>query len=171
MLVEKLVEAGARVDLLDLSPLAPFSRMGLRNAFTWIATLSLLLLLVLNIPLEFLGAAFPAVIGIPIFAALVFVIPLRSGRDLIRRAKSDERGRVNGEIRRNREAALTGSPEADAAAARLPGLIAYRDLVDHVREWPLDTPTLSRFALYLAIPVVGWLGGALVERLLDAVLD
>jgi predicted MFS family arabinose efflux permease len=40
-----------------------------------------------------------------------------------------------------------------------------------VREWPVDASTLTRFALYLAIPVGSWLGGALVERLVNALLD
>jgi hypothetical protein len=37
--------------------------------------------------------------------------------------------------------------------------------------WPIDAPTLRRFALYLAIPFGSWFGGALVERMVDALLD
>jgi hypothetical protein len=40
-----------------------------------------------------------------------------------------------------------------------------------VREWPFDAPTLTRFFLYVAIPLGSWVGGALVERLLGAALD
>ena len=40
-----------------------------------------------------------------------------------------------------------------------------------VREWPFDAPSMLRFALYLAIPLGSWLGGAFVERLLGAALD
>jgi hypothetical protein len=36
-----------------------------------------------------------------------------------------------------------------------------------VRERPIDAPTLRRFALYLAIPLGSWFGGALVERMVD----
>ena len=32
-------------------------------------------------------------------------------------------------------------------------------LVESVREWLLDAPTLRRFALYLVIPLASWLGG------------
>jgi len=49
--------------------------------------------------------------------------------------------------------------------------IAYRGLIESVREWPVDAPTLRRFALYLAIPLGSWFGGALVERMVDTLLD
>jgi len=39
-----------------------------------------------------------------------------------------------------------------------------------VREWPFDAPTLTRFFLYVAIPLGSWIGGALIERLLGTVL-
>lgn len=42
--------------------------------------------------------------------------------------------------------------------------------VEAVREWPFDAPAVLRFVLYLLIPVAGWIGGALMERLLDAAL-
>ncbi len=53
----------------------------------------------------------------------------------------------------------------------MPGLLAYKQFVESVREWPIDSSTLLRFALYLGLPIGSWLGGALVERLLDLVLD
>ena len=63
-----------------------------------------------------------------------------------------------------------GSDSAEAGA-RLPGLLAYAKTIESVREWPFDAPTLTRFFLYAAIPLGSWIGGALVERLLDAALD
>ncbi|RIK94533.1 MAG: hypothetical protein DCC71_23590, partial [Proteobacteria bacterium] len=61
-------------------------------------------------------------------------------------------------------------PAAAAGAKPLADLVAWRGLVAAVHEWPLDAPALSRFLLYLAIPVGSWLGGALVERVVDGVL-
>jgi hypothetical protein len=65
----------------------------------------------------------------------------------------------------------TRGPDAEAAATRLPGLIAYRTTIESVRESPLGMPVLTRFLLYLLIPIGGWLGGALVERLIDSLFD
>ena len=57
------------------------------------------------------------------------------------------------------------------AGAKLPGLLAYKHEIESVREWPFDAPTLTRFFLYVAIPLGSWIGGALVERLLGVALD
>ena len=67
---------------------------------------------------------------------------------------------------------MAGSgPESAEAGAKLPGLLAYKNEIESVREWPFDAPTLTRFFLYVAIPLGSWVGGALVERLLGAALD
>ncbi len=50
-------------------------------------------------------------------------------------------------------------------------LLALRQHLSEIREWPFDASTLRRLALYLLIPLVSWSGGALVERLIDAALD
>jgi hypothetical protein len=49
-------------------------------------------------------------------------------------------------------------------------IIAYRSMIENIRNWPFDNPTIIRFALYLFIPLGSWLGGALVERGLDLLL-
>jgi hypothetical protein len=52
----------------------------------------------------------------------------------------------------------------------MPSLLAYEARIESVREWPFDTSTLRRFALFLLIPLASWIGGALVERVVDAAL-
>ena len=170
-LVSRLARSGLEIDLLDLSPLAPFGRIGLRNAFGWIVGSTILSLLMLNVPLESLLTAYPGILWILLTAVAALVIPLRPVHQAIRRAKREHLARVNGEIHRDREALGSGETGSAEAATRLPGLIAYRGAIESVREWPLDTPTIGRFLLYLAIPLGSWLGGALVERLLGRALD
>ncbi len=71
-----------------------------------------------------------------------------------------------------REAVFSGAgTEASEQAAVLQGLLAYEARIESVREWPYDTPTLLRFAILAVITSSSWLGGALVERALSAVLD
>jgi hypothetical protein len=50
-------------------------------------------------------------------------------------------------------------------------VVAYQQLVDGVREWPFDASTLVRFAIYLLIPLASWSGGAVVERVIDSLLE
>ncbi len=103
-----------------------------------------------------------ASIAVLLLATAGLLIPVRGVHDAIAREKTHELVRVNDQIRRAR-----------AGSGALPSLadwIAYRSLTMSVREWPVDAPTLRRFALYLAIPLGSWLGGALVERMVDALL-
>ena len=64
-------------------------------------------------------------------------------------------------------------PEQEEGPERqppLPALLAWEARIESVREWPFDTPALVRFALFLLIPLGSWLGGAMVERVVDLVL-
>ena len=112
--------------------------------------------------------------GLTLFVALatvVFVFPVRGLRRQIQARKAEGLARVREDIRRSRELAGESGTEAAAAGAKLPGLLAYMEKIESVREWPFDAPTLTRFFLYVAIPLGSWVGGALVERLLGAALD
>ena len=79
--------------------------------------------------------------------------------------------RLRAEIRREQVALLDPGSGAIRAPGRLADLVAYYGLIESVRGWPVGASTWLRFALYLGIPLGSWLGGALVERLLGAVLD
>ena len=156
-----------RIDLLDLGRVAPLSRFGLRQALVTIGLFSVMA------PMFYDSEAAPNLFLILMIimlltlslAAASLLIPVRGVQQAIAREKSRELARINEEIRR----ALDGSSRTSQ-----PGLadwVAYRGLVESVREWPVDAPTLRRFALYLAIPIGSWFGGALVERMVDSLLD
>jgi hypothetical protein len=99
------------------------------------------------------------------------ILPVRGIHVRLRQAKRAELGRVHAAIRGD-PGALSGSLIREHGAdLGLSDLLAYRNFLESVREWPFDAPTMLRFALYLAIPLGSWLGGAFVERLLGAALD
>ena len=50
-------------------------------------------------------------------------------------------------------------------------LMAYRERVAGVAEWPFGVGTAPRALFYLALPLLSWIAAALVERLLGSVLD
>ena len=83
-------------------------------------------------------------------------------------AKRAELAACDERIRERREAIAGGGAPGEGAG--LDELVAWRDLVRSVREWPFDASTFTRFLLYLAIPLGSWLGGAMVERLVDSAL-
>jgi hypothetical protein len=157
------------IDLLDLRPLEPFGRQGLRSVLLMVIALSLSAMNATDraFAAQILGVAAVVVVA----GTLAFLLPARGVRARIREAKQAELERLNAAIRGD-PSMLSGSLiAARAEEVDLADLMAYRTYVESVREWPFDTPTLVRFVLYLAIPLGSWLGGALVERLLGAALD
>jgi hypothetical protein len=155
-----------RIDLLDLQTLAPFARQGLRSALLWLVLLSLVSLNAVDL-IWFSIIAVIALVG----GTAALILPVRGIHLRLRQAKQAELGRVHAAIRGD-PGALSGSLIREHGAdLGLSDLLAYRNLLESVREWPFDAPSMLRFALYLAIPLGSWLGGAFVERLLGAALD
>jgi hypothetical protein len=106
-----------------------------------------------------------------VLAVVVFALPVRGLRRQIQARKAEELARVREEVRLDRDLVARRESDSAEAGARLPGLLAYAKQIESVREWPFDAPTLTRFFLYVAIPIGSWVGGALVERLLGVALD
>jgi hypothetical protein len=104
-------------------------------------------------------------------ATVVFLFPVRGLRRQIRDRKAAELAKVRDQVHVSKELADGSGTQSVEAGAKLPGLLAYKHEIESVREWPFDAPTLTRFFLYVAIPLGSWIGGALVERLLGAALD
>ena len=155
-----------RIDLLDLRTLAPFTRQGLRSALLWLVLLSLVSLNAVDL-IWFSTIAVIALVG----GTAALILPVRGIHLRLRQARRAELERVHAAIRGD-PGALSGSLiSKHGAALGLSDLLAYRSFLESVREWPFDAPTMLRFALYLAIPLGSWLGGAFVERLLGAALD
>jgi hypothetical protein len=157
--------ARARVDLLDPDPLAPFSRVALRGAVYWLVGSSIAMLLMIDSDAwEIVLAVNTVTIGVGVVALL---LPARGVHRRIRAVKRAELARVRAALHRAREALDQPGPE-HPEAARIPAWLAWEARVSAVNEWPFDAPTILRFALFLLVPLGSWLGGALVERLVDA---
>ncbi len=157
----------ARMNLLDPSPLAPFARVGLRSAAMWFGGSALASLLFAQAATGWVVALVLTVtIGIGIASML---LPSRGIHLWIRERKRDELARVRAAIERG-GASLFSSAGDQADAGQLSSLIAYEARIEAVREWPFDTATLRRFLLFLLMPLASWIGGALVERVVDAAL-
>ena len=72
----------------------------------------------------------------------------------IRAAKRVELDWCHDELIRERTKLREGSAEA----SRIHEVVAYREVVQSIRTWPLDTSTFVRAALYLLIPLGSWAG-------------
>jgi hypothetical protein len=155
-----------RIDLLDLSALAPFTRLGLTNALLVIGVLSIfsLMLLETGFGSTLLMIGGPALI----VAALALLAPVRGVHNRIRQSKEAELHRINGAILT--QGRTFPNPEASQRRGELADLVAYRGLIENVPEWPFTTSTYTRFILYMLIPVVSWGIGILAEEIVGRAL-
>jgi hypothetical protein len=162
------------IDLLDPRPLAPFVRIGLRNALLWLVGISLSLLLFLS-P----GPTWPLLqwirLGVYLVAVAVataaFVGPVRGVHRRIRAEKEAELERVRSAIRGDRSGLARSGLAREASDVSVADLVAYKGLIESVRVWPFARTTVARFLFYLAIPLGSWVAAALVERAVDVALD
>jgi hypothetical protein len=174
-LYSRIGEQQVALDLLDLRPLLPLTHHGLRIVlFLALSTAASGIVGIVGDPSgasSRMLAVFLGCLADVVLASAAFVLPILGLRRQIRTRKAEELARVREEIHRDRELVAKLGAESIEAGGRLPGLLAYSKTIESVREWPFDAPTLTRFFLYVAIPLGSWLGGALAERLLGAALD
>jgi len=157
-----------RIRLLDPTRLQPFARRGLTGAQFWFIGSALAVLLVVSGSTPWVIASI--IVGTVAFGVVSLLIPTVGVHQQLREHKRRELARVRALIEA-RSAALLDGAATSASDSQLPALLAYEARIDEVREWPFDTSNLLRFALFLLIPLGSWLGGALVERLVDAALS
>lgn len=161
------------VDLLDHAALAPFVHASLRLAllFTlWIACIN-----AFHVDWGGSLAVAPQVVWLfpvyPLISGMLFTLPLWGIHQRLRAERDAELSRVNAAIHGDRQALRDSLVAADATALNAVDLLAYRDHVRSFSTWPFDANALLRLALYLGIPLLGWVGAAFVERGIDVLLD
>ena len=163
--LSRLSEDIESLDILDLGPYRPLIRQGLTNALLVVGVVSVLSLLAIDSrywsALVIFWFAFHAL------AWLGLMLPLRSIRKKIRAAKERELDWCRQRLQAARDALKTGGDTQQP----IDEIMAYQGLIESIRNWPFDNPTLVRFTLYLLIPLGSWLGGAFVERGLDLFLS
>ncbi len=158
----------SEVDLLNLENVYVYGRGGLRGVLVWfivVAIVGFLILPGLGSAVWIMVPVFGFFIGIGLY---ILLRPARKARSLIRDVKHEELARIEPLLRQARHDTLTGDASTQG---RLTDLVTYKTQVESIREWPFDSSTLLRFFVYLLIPVASMVGGALVERIVDMVLD
>lgn len=156
------------IDLLNLENIYIIGRSGLEGALIWFIVIAIAGVLIL----PDVGAGLWVVLSLYVInvgGGLMFLLtPALKIRSLIRDVKREELVRLEPLLRQTRDDTLTGDTSTHG---RLTDLLAYKTQIESTPEWPFDSSTLLRFGLYLLIPVGSMIGGALVERVVDMVLD
>lgn len=159
--LSQLSDSIRSLDLLDLQPYEPLIRLGLTNVLLLVGLASVLTL--------FLFEPGFAVLMIQVFCILAvfswigLMLPLRGIRRKIKESKQEELDWCRQSLKSARDELKTGADVQQSITE----IIAYKAILEDIRNWPFDSPSLTRFALYLLIPVGSMFGGAFVERGLD----
>jgi len=163
--LSRLSENIESVDILDLGPYQPLIRQGLTNALLVIGVVSVMSLL--GVESRYWPTLAGSWIVFIVLAWVGMMLPLRGIRKKIRAAKYQELEWCRQSLMASRDALKSDAGEQQSIAE----IVAYKTMIENIRNWPFDNPTLLRFALYLLIPLGSWLGGAFVERGLDFFLS
>ncbi len=166
MRMSRIAKKLSRIDLLDLSPLAPFTQQGLTNAFLLIGLLSIWSLTMFETGFEQM-MIMNGSIGL-VLITLALLSPVRGVHRRIRQSKEAALRWVNGEISKQLNA--FENSDTGRASGEMADLVAYRGLVQGVPEWPFTTSTYTRLILYAFIPVASWSIGILAEGILGRAL-
>ena len=158
---------GARLPTIDvLAPhtLRPFATQGVRA--------SLLVVVLLSVSANLYLDPGDAVVGstlvtsmLVVIGLLVLLVPALPVHRRIKEAKYSELARVRAEVRSQRNALAAGATDTS-----LGDWLALEQRLMAVSEWPYDVGSVTRVSLYVLLGVGSWVGGALVERLLDTSL-
>ncbi len=154
----------ARVELLDLEQVAPFSRRSLRAVLVLVLYIVIMSLQALFEPNP--GGAIGTVMWISLLAVAVFLIPLIPLQRRVDDTKQGELARINTDIRRENKARIAGAENW----VPLTGLIVYKKEIEQVSTWAFNTPTVLRFGFYVSLGIGSWVGAAVVERWLGTLL-
>ncbi len=164
-----LGRSSAQVDLLDLAPLTPFARRGLRSVLVLMLFAALFSLLMLS---PFILVVMPVtVVFIFSVAVAALLLPVVGVHQRIAEVKQAELARVRVAIRRESELRLGSEAPTGGSGAPLSDILAYEARIASVTTWPFDLNTLTRFGFYVMLGASSWLGSAFVERMLETALD
>lgn len=156
------------IDLLDTGPLTPFARVAVSSTLAVIGAQASFPVMLVNgqtNPWTYVPG-FTATLG-PLF--VLFALPLVPIHRAIAAAKQTLLNDLNSSISN-----ATREAPCDLAqpgiAERLNPLLILRREIQQVSEWPFDASVMTRLGLYLIIPPLTWVGAALIENLVEALI-
>jgi hypothetical protein len=154
------------LNLLDLSPLAPFTQQGLTNVLLLIGSLSIWSLMMFETGFGQLLM----IIGVAtlISTAFALIMPVRGVHERIQQSKDAELYWVNSKISEQRD--VLQNPNTSRPGSGMADLIAYKQLVEGVPEWPFTKSTYTRVVLYTLLPLVSWGIGIIAEEIVARAL-
>ena len=155
-----------KIDLFDLSPLAPFTQFGLRNAFLLAGLFSIWSLMMFETGFGQIMLFIGSLTLVSMILALL--LPVNGVHKRIQQSKNEELSWLNSAISKQRKDFQ--SSRGSNASGEIADIIAYRGLVDSISEWPFTTSTYARLFLYALIPLLSWGFSIVAEEILGRLM-
>lgn len=152
------------MDLFLIQRLKPFARVGIVYTLIVMGALAITPLQALDAHFRLVNYSFAFALGLPV-AILLFVLPMWG----VHRRLQEERGRELAQV--DASIAAAARDHATAALTHLNALLERRAFLQALHTWPLDLQALARVGFYLIIPPLAWVGAALVEMLVQALVE
>lgn len=173
-LLRRMARDLRRIQLFDLRPLASFARVGLRTSLFYAVLFSTTLASHRDWTTGGLGLPTYVLVVVGLWTPICLglaMLPVWGAHTRIQAEKRAELDRITATLEGASDGLADSSMAAHADELRGIALLEYREKVEAVSEWPFGTSGLRRLALYVLIPPLGWLGGALVERAIEPLLQ
>lgn len=158
-----------RIDLLDTSVLAPYALAGIAVLIMFAGSYTIIPIAAVD-SMRFLGAALRSLVfSLPIALAGIALPVLGIHRNIVA-TKAAEIAKVTRAIHGDRAALADTRLAAESATVPVSNLVLYRQTVTAISDWPLDSVAAVRVAFIIVLPVLAWIAGALVDRVINRVL-
>jgi hypothetical protein len=112
--------------------------------------------------------ALPGLVSTVVPMIAMLLMPMWPVHKLIKIKKAQEIAQLNGQLDSLQSSA--GQLLDQARLDKINSVLDHRQHVQRVSDWPLDIGALSQLAFYLIIPPLTWVGAALIENVVDALL-
>jgi hypothetical protein len=154
-----------QVRLLDPLRLRPFATVAVISTLAIIGAQAAFP--IMNLDGEIPAAAYiPGLLATGVPMLLLAARPVWPVHRRIAAAKREALARVQEEI----DALAPPGQAVPADLSTLAPLLTYRRELQAAPEWPFDLGVMARLAFYLIIPPLTWVGAALIENVVNAVL-
>jgi hypothetical protein len=153
----------AKVDLLRLDSLLPFGRIGTLDFAILVVTVSFSAFQSIDAGFRWDYYRNALIIGLSA-AFILLLVPMLGIRQNVRATKQRAIEKLNAAI------AAADRELGSDSLHYLNNLLQQRKTIERAREWPLDTTSISRVAIYAVVPPLAWFGSAFAEILIEAAL-
>jgi hypothetical protein len=164
--VNKFYQLGKsiKISIFEQSQLAPFARVGMLDVLIVVGGMAVATVQSIDAQFRLGNYLTAALVAVPAGIALL-VRPMWS----IHKRLVTRKAQLFDDVTQKIAAASERGSETDIAALEL--LLRRRDRVRALHTWPLDVAIWSRLFFYILIPPIAWSGAALVEMIINRILD